>query len=395
MSRKTILTFVGVYLPGFKGGGPIRSLANMVEQIGSEFAFRVVTADRDLGDLAPYPGIHPDRWTPIGQASVRYLPLDQRSLRRLYDLMRSTPHDVVYLHSFFSPVYTVQPLLLRKLGLVQRKPVVLAPRGEFSSGALAIKAGKKRFFIALARLLGLYRDVIWQATSENERQDIERVFGEGVPIVLAPNLSSKAQFVDLAKKPVKEKGTLRLLFLSRVSRKKNLDGALRLLAEISGSVKFDVYGPIEDLPYWKECEEIIAGLPSNILVTYCGPIPHDQVQTVMATYHSLLFPTHGENFGHVIVEAWLAGCPVILSDQTPWRNLQELGVGWDIPLGRPQEYRSAIQTLVDMDDTALREAAQRAQTYGLSRSHDSEALDRSRELLWSVLSDSPPHLGRP
>ena len=42
--------------------------------------------------------------------------------------------------------------------------------------------------------------------------------------------------------------------------------------------------------------------------------------------------TRHENFGHAVVEAWAHGRPVLLSDQTPWRGLAELDLGWDLPL---------------------------------------------------------------
>jgi hypothetical protein len=32
-----ILVITGYYLPGYKGGGPIRTLANMVDRLGSRF----------------------------------------------------------------------------------------------------------------------------------------------------------------------------------------------------------------------------------------------------------------------------------------------------------------------------------------------------------------------
>lgn len=39
MSKLRIFTFVGYYLPSYKAGGPIRTLANMVEGLRDEFEF--------------------------------------------------------------------------------------------------------------------------------------------------------------------------------------------------------------------------------------------------------------------------------------------------------------------------------------------------------------------
>ena len=47
--------FVGYYLPGFKSGGPVRTISNMVEWLGDEFDFKIITSNCDLGDTKPYP----------------------------------------------------------------------------------------------------------------------------------------------------------------------------------------------------------------------------------------------------------------------------------------------------------------------------------------------------
>ena len=53
-------------------------------------------------------------------------------------------------------------------------------------------------------------------------------------------------------------------------------------------------------------------------------------------------PTLGENYGHAIFEAMTTGVPVMISDQTPWRNLEQMKVGWDIPLQMKDKFREAI-----------------------------------------------------
>ncbi len=50
----TILTFNRYYLPGYRAGGPIRTLANTVAQLGEEFSFRIITLNHDSGVDTPY-----------------------------------------------------------------------------------------------------------------------------------------------------------------------------------------------------------------------------------------------------------------------------------------------------------------------------------------------------
>ncbi|RYE99486.1 MAG: hypothetical protein EOO77_35465, partial [Oxalobacteraceae bacterium] len=101
-NRPTVLTFVGHYLPGYKAGGPIRSIANMVERMGDEFEFRVVTADRDMGDAAPFPDVVVDAWNPCGKASVFYRSPGLAGWRTLLTNLRTENYDLIYLNSMFS-----------------------------------------------------------------------------------------------------------------------------------------------------------------------------------------------------------------------------------------------------------------------------------------------------
>lgn len=54
--KPSILVLVGAYLPGYKAGGPIRPISSLIEQLGSDFEFRLVCPDRDHGDRLAYVG---------------------------------------------------------------------------------------------------------------------------------------------------------------------------------------------------------------------------------------------------------------------------------------------------------------------------------------------------
>jgi glycosyltransferase involved in cell wall biosynthesis len=166
---------------------------------------------------------------------------------------------------------------------------------------------------------------------------------------------------------------------------KNLAGALRLLGALRGRVTFDIYGPLEDPAYWQECQDLISPLPPNINVKYCGTVPYPNVRNVLSGYDLFLLPTLGENFGHAISDALVAGCPVLISDQTPWRDLERLNVGWDLPLDQPAVLQEALQRCIDMppeDHTAL---CARAHAFGLQRSEDPEVLTQNRNLFLRAL----------
>jgi glycosyltransferase involved in cell wall biosynthesis len=120
---------------------------------------------------------------------------------------------------------------------------------------------------------------------------------------------------------------------------------LELLGKVSGTaIELTIVGPVETVAYWNQCQQRIAALPSNIKVYYAGAIPNPELPAVYAQHHLFVLTTHGENFGHVIFESLLNGRPVLISDQTPWRQMQQQQLGWDIPLNNQQAFIQAIQT---------------------------------------------------
>ena len=347
---------IDFYLPGYRGGGTIRSLANLIESLGDEFAFSVLADDHDSGGPARYPDIVEGQWQPVGKAMVRYLPRRERSMMRVGRIIRATPHDILYFSSCFSSRSTIRPLLLRRLGRIPRVPVIIGPRGEFSPGAIQIRSRKKQHYLRAAKRLGLFRDVVWQASTSLERDDIRREIGPDVKIVEAIDFSPSYQdWTRGVSHPSKQTGRARICFVSRICAKKNLLFAIELMRDVKGSVEFDIHGPVDDADdtaeaYWEQCQAAIASLPPNVRVTHHGPVPYDEMGPLLARYDLFLFPTLGENFGHSIVEALAVGCPVLVSDQTPWRGLEQAGVGWDLPLDDPASFQRAIESIIAMPE---------------------------------------------
>jgi len=378
--RIRALTLCDYYLPGYKAGGLVRTVVNMVEQLNDAIDFSIITRDCDLGNDIAYENVCVDQWNAMGPTRVFYLSNGWRSLLRLRYLLSDTPCDVIYLNSLFSPRFTILPLLLRRLGFVPRHPFILAPRGELSLGAMAIKSPKKRLYLRTARMIGLLKGGLWQASTPFEEEDIRRWF-PNARVQVVQDIPGKAPAPPNAR-DTKLPGELNMVFLSRISRKKNLDGALRMLAGVRGHVRFDIYGPKEDPVYWKHCEQLIEHSPGHIEVRYRGTVTHEEVSRVFSRAHLFLFPTHGENYGHVIHESLLAGCPVLTSDQTPWRNLRRLGIGWDLSLAHPKAFGDALQHCVDLNEEAFLELSRAARKYGLA-SGVNDDLKKENTLLFS------------
>ena len=375
MQRPTILTLLDHYLPGYKHGGPITTVRHMAQCMSDHFRFRVITRDRDDRDTAPYSGIIPNTWSHIEGVEVCHLQPGSQGNRLLCDVLKNGDYDVLYLNSMFSPKFTIRPLVLRWRKKLPPRQVVLAPRGELSPGALRIKPTKKKVFIQMARLAKLYRGIRWQASSEFEKRDIKNLIGTHTDITIAPDVSaSPMQSSERWKWRNKPKGVLRILFLSRVCQVKNLDGALSMLGSIKGKVIFNIVGPIQDTHYWLQCQSLQQNLPQNIDVHYFGSLPPAEVRRMMVEHDLFFLPTHSENFGHVIIEALSSGCPVLISDQTPWRDLASSNVGWDLPLIQERQFQQVLQQCVDMDPQQFRTLREAAWRYSVNYSREDEAL---------------------
>jgi glycosyltransferase involved in cell wall biosynthesis len=378
-----ILTFVGNYLPGYKAGGILRSIANTVDYLHDDFEFWIVTRDRDLGENAPYLDIKINQWQRVGNAMVYYLQPQSSTIKGLLHLIERTPHHVLYLNSFFDS-FTIKVLLLRIVGLIHAKHVIVAPRGEFAWGSLGLKYVKKFIFIQVVRLFGLYHGVIWQASSELEATDITTVMNvipEEIHIALdLPNRINPDYSTDTSLHPSPTDGGLRLVFLSRIAREKNLDYALRILSKVTQMVIFDIYGPIEDTTYWKECQRLISLLPANVKVTYLGSANPDEVVHIFSRYDLFLFPTAGENYGHVIAESLTAGTPVLVSTETPWRNLQADQLGWDIDLEQMDSFADTIEKMALWSHTERLKTRSVITAKVMERLLDPAVLEANRQL---------------
>lgn len=383
---------VRYYRPGHKSGGPVRTISNMVDRLGDDLDFCIVTSDRDVLDKAPYGGVVVDAWNQVGQAQVYYLSPGNRSMRTFARLCSDTPHDVMYLNSFFDPVFTQRPLLARRLGLLPAKPVILAPRGEFSPGALRLKRWKKAPYKWFALAIGLYRDLTWQASSNREEEDIRRAIGSMArKISVARELSPVFPWKDLKENGQPKEGVpLRIVFLSRITPMKNLDFALRVLARVNIPVHFNIFGPIEDEHYWRRCEGLIANLPPGISVRYEGEVDHLQAGTILETHDLFFLPTRGENYGHVIMESLAAGTPVLIADTTPWRDLEQAGVGWDLSLDNEQQFADKIDETAQFSNEAYRRWRKQVHSYARERAVDPEIIDSNRRLFMEAAGRAAP-----
>lgn len=357
--KPILLVFSDWYFPGYKAGGPIQSCVNLVRFLADQYDFYVICSDRDLGEAAPYPSVQVNAWNtgPAGEL-VWYAPAEHLTARFIREILINLKPQAVYFNSMFSVRLTLLPLYV--LSKINTKPlIVLAPRGMLQAGALQLKATKKKLFLQAFRWLGWHKFIRFQATDQQELEDIKKHF-PGAMALLAENIPHRLQHQFPA--APKEPGVLKLVFISRIHPKKNLHFFLELLAGFTNpaTLQLGIYGDADEPSYLNQCKALADKLPANQQVKFHGPINNKEVFSVLSGYHAFVLPSLGENFGHAIFEALESGKPVLISNHTPWQQLAEQKAGWDIPLDQKDRYWKALDQLAAMDQTIYTEWSEAA-----------------------------------
>lgn len=359
-AKKTILILCDWFLPGYLAGGPIQSIATLTKQLGNDIDFKIITTDRDFKSNKPYDSIKINEWTSFEGRIVFYVSPENMNPDFILKLIQNTSHDSIYLNSLFSKLFTVYPLKWKQHRKIKSN-IVLAPRGMLRDGALAVKPFKKQLYLLYAKLTGLFNSVHWQSTSSEETIEVKKRIGNHVTIAEVSNFPTVSDGIESIEKQV---GILKLCFIARILDIKNLNFAIDVLKDIKDvDIVFDIYGPKEDKIYWKLCEQNSQMLPKNIQFNYLGVLKPSDISKTISHYHALFLPTQTENFGHVIVETLQNARPVIISDQTPWRDLQNKNVGFDISLNEKMQFVNAIKQMAQLNQSEFDNMSKASRLY--------------------------------
>jgi glycosyltransferase involved in cell wall biosynthesis len=344
----------------------------------SEHECYIVTHDHDLFEEKKYTGIH-EQWNDRGNCKVLYVSDDEYNKNTFENVIIELHPDIIYLQGLFQSC--VLPCL--KLAKKYNISVLLAPRGELCAGALNIKKFKKILYIFVVRALGLTKNINWQSTSNKET--------DAIKLIMKADTNQIHRIDNIPSIPKKDygrrekiAGKAHFVFLSRIHPKKNLLSAIKYFHSIDGIAKLDIYGPIEDEEYWKQCQQEISNLPENIKVEYRGLVNHEMVHEVFSMYDAFLFPTLSENYGHVIAESLIVGTPVIISDQTPWNDVNEFGAGWAISLDKTGLFVDALNSVILESDSDAKKISDSVLDYIYKKMQIGKVRNQIEEVLLQI-----------
>jgi glycosyltransferase involved in cell wall biosynthesis len=354
VTQKKIFITIPWFLPAFRAGGPIQSVANLVREYDAGVAYYIFCGDVDLNGAA-LENVETDQWVGFNDHTQVWYNGTEKISDNLVKQVEAIKPDIIFIVGVFSWHYNIVPVMFCK---GTRK--ILSARGMLHPGALSQKKWKKKIFLRFFKLLEYQYKVDFHATDEEEQHFITGHFGEAAKISIAGNFPNK---IGKSYMPTKESGALKLVSIALISPMKNILPVLQALEKSVHKIEYNLYGPLKDEDYWEKCKEQAKKLPENIKFTWHKELEPQKVKEALRGNHVFVLPSKSENFGHAIYEALSAGRPVITSENTPWNELQSANAGMNISLDSSGSLENALDFFGAMDQEQMDQWSRGALNY--------------------------------
>lgn len=162
------------------------------------------------------------------------------------------------------------------------------------------------------------------------------------------------------------KETIKLLYVGRVSKEKNLHLLVNVFKSLFQTAKDVHLVVVGDGPYLDEMKEELQGLPC----TFTGYLKGEALSFVYASSDIFVFPSATDTFGNVVLEAQASGVPVIVTDKGgPHENLLKNQTGFVVKADDPKDLFESVQCMV-AEPQLTRKMGKAARDYMESRSFD-------------------------
>ena len=367
---RKLLIMASLFYPQKNGGGPPVSIMNVVQAIKGDFDIYIISQNHEVGDTKPLLGIQ-NGWNEFEFGKVYYFPHGEKTLKNVYNVIDEINPDVIYQNSFFSYDDVIPVLRYKKKN--PKVGVVIAPRGEICENRFAGGKLKKTVYIKALKILGMLKNVYFQATGKSEFDDMTKYLGVDESSIYDINNFSYANEKDITSIE-KVVGEAKLCYIARIQDTKNLLYAVERLKYVKGNITYDIYGPIENKEYYERCFAV--SLPENVRLHYCGFVEHDDVGKTISKYHAYYMPTIGENYGHSIVEGMLYKRPVIISNMTPWNGINAVGGGYALSLDEPKAFETVLDEFCSLNQKSFDSMCEKAKKYIDEQLHIEETIQK-------------------
>jgi glycosyltransferase involved in cell wall biosynthesis len=296
-------------------GGPSRAIADIERALAKRGIEVTTVTTNDDGDTRTLP-VRCGEPVAVPFATRWYFPRSTIFFKVSVGLGRwlkdnIAAFDVVHAHALFSFAPVAAAFLARRAGV----PYVLRPLGVLARyGMTQHHSVLKRASFAL-----IERGLIESASAVHFTSEAEQAEAESLGLHCRSVLIPLGIDVDGVSKGVplweKQNDKFILLFLSRIERKKNLEGllqALRIVVQKNRNVTLNIAGN-GDQQYVRSLKSLARDLTIDAHVNWLGYVEGDIKSDVLAAASAFVLPSYSENFGIAVAEALAAGLPCIVS----------------------------------------------------------------------------------
>lgn len=370
-----MIIFISIpwFLPAYKAGGPIQSIANLVDNYTEDITYYIFCSNKDL-DNETNVGKPFNEWVVYNKHAYVWYDTGFVLRKNLPAEIKKIQPDILYIIGLFDWNYNIIPLLY---GNATKK--ILSVRGMLHPGALSQKSTKKKIFLAFLKFIKIKNSVFFHATNIEEANYITNIFGASCKVSVAGNFAKAIQQKDFLHKEV---NVLKLITIALISPMKNHLLVLQALANCTASIEYNIYGPIKDVVYWELCKKQISLLPINIKVQYHGEVNPTFIENALVQNHVFIMPSKSENFGHALIEALLCGKPIITSHGTPWNNLLDNKAGLNTDID-DSSICNAINLFAEMNAETYKQFSEGAVQYA-SEKIDNQALHLQYQQMFAI-----------
>jgi glycosyltransferase involved in cell wall biosynthesis len=375
-----ILQVVPSFLPGWRYGGPIRSVYGLSQALLADgHEVEVFTSNRDEQVILDVPhnepvmldGLTVRYFKTKGPARLRYSPdLDteiERSAGRF---------DVAHVHGVFNWLSYASARSARRAGI----PYVISPRGMLMADAIALRSrARKGLWLRLLERENLEGAGALHLTAQNEVDELPNLSGLAWPPQhLIPNGVERMEWngdrerLDPDMRELIARENL-VLFLGRLNWKKGLDRLVEAMALTDERLHLGIVGPNDG--YLKTVLRMRKRLGLESRISVFEAASGDTRRALLNCARVAVLPSYSENFGNAATESMAVGCPVVVTPEVGMSSFVSRFEAGAVVKGEPALIAAALDRL------CLDEEAHAAASAGATRAYE-EALG------WPSCSDA-------